>query len=108
MARWGHFGTPVLVFPTAGGDAEEIERQGLVDACGPLLEAGKIKLYSCDSVAGYAMVTKAGSPSYRCTAATLSNAPRAASATRDRNVDPANSMSAFDFPMRLELPPTSR
>ena len=64
MARWGHFGTPVLVFPTAGGDAEEIERQGLVDACGPLLEAGKIKLYSCDSVAGYAMVTKAGSPSY--------------------------------------------
>jgi len=65
MARWGHFGTPVLVFPTAGGDAEEIERQGLVGACWPLIEAGRIKLYSCDSVAGYAMVTKAGSPHYR-------------------------------------------
>ena len=30
VARWGHFGTPVLVFPTAGGDAEEIERHKLV------------------------------------------------------------------------------
>lgn len=65
LARWGHFGTPVLVFPTAGGDAEEIERQGLVAACWPMIEAGRIKVYSCDSVAGYAMVTAAGSPEYR-------------------------------------------
>ena len=48
MARWGHFGVPVLVFPTAGGDAEEIERHQLVDACGGLLEAGRVKIYSCD------------------------------------------------------------
>jgi esterase/lipase superfamily enzyme len=65
MARWWHFGTPVLVFPTAGGDAEEIERNGLVDACGELIESGKVKLYSCDSLAGQAMVAKAGSPEYR-------------------------------------------
>jgi esterase/lipase superfamily enzyme len=65
LARWGHYGTPVLVFSTAGGDAEEIERQGLVAACRPLIEAGRVKLYSCDSVAGYAMVTKAGSAEYR-------------------------------------------
>ena len=65
LARWGHFGTPVLVFPTAGGDAEEIERNGLVDACLPLIESGRIKLYSCDSVAGQAMVAEAGSPEYR-------------------------------------------
>ncbi len=65
LARWGHYGTPVLVFPTAGGDAEEIERHGVVEACGPLLEAGRIKLYSCDSVAGRAMVAKAGSVEYR-------------------------------------------
>jgi esterase/lipase superfamily enzyme len=65
MTRWGHFGTPVLVFPTAGGDAEEIERNGLVAACGELVESGRVKLYSCDSVAGAAMVAKAGSPAYR-------------------------------------------
>jgi len=52
VARWGEVGTPVLVFPTAGGDAEEIERFKLVDAVAPLLESGRIKLYSCDSVAG--------------------------------------------------------
>ncbi len=52
LARWGTFGTPVLVFPTAGGDAEEIERFGLVDACGGLLAAGRVKLYSVDSISG--------------------------------------------------------
>lgn len=65
MARWGHFGTPVLVFPTAGGDAEEVERNGLVDACGDLIESGRVKLYSCDSVAGRAMVAASGPPAYR-------------------------------------------
>ena len=40
------------MFPTAGGDAEEIERFHLIDALEPLIEAGKIKVYSCDSVAG--------------------------------------------------------
>ena len=65
LARWGTFGTPVLVFPTAGGDAEEIERMGVVDACGDLIAAGAVKLYSCDSLAGRAMMTKEGSPQFR-------------------------------------------
>jgi esterase/lipase superfamily enzyme len=65
LTRWGHYGSPVLVFPTAGGDAEEIERNGLVEACESLLDEGRIKIYSCDSVAGSAMVSKIGPPSYR-------------------------------------------
>jgi esterase/lipase superfamily enzyme len=65
MARWGHFGVPVLVFPTAGGDAEEIERHHLVEACGELIESGRVKLYSCDSVAGRALATGVGSAEYR-------------------------------------------
>ena len=65
VARWGHFGTPVLVFPTAGGDAEEIERHHLVDACAGMVEAGQVKIYSCDSVAGRAMATATGTPEYR-------------------------------------------
>src|SRR5580658_1476574 len=65
VVRWGFFGRPVLVFPSAGGDAEEIERNGLVDACGPLLAEGRVKLYSVDSVAGQAMVTKTGSIEHR-------------------------------------------
>ena len=65
VVRWGTSGRPVLVFPSAGGDAEEIERFGLVDSCGQLLADGRIKLYSVDSVAGQAMITKAGSPQHR-------------------------------------------
>jgi esterase/lipase superfamily enzyme len=65
LVRWGTLGRPVLVFASAGGDAEEIERFGLVEACGQLLAEGRVKLYSVDSVAGQAMVTKAGSPEHR-------------------------------------------
>ena len=65
VIRWGTFGAPVLVFPSAGGDAAEIERNGLVSACEPLLAEGRVKLYSVDSVAGQAMVAKAGPPGHR-------------------------------------------
>lgn len=65
MARWGHYGTPVLVFPTAGGDAEEIEREHLLAACSGLIESGRVKVYSCDSIAGRALATGAGSPEHR-------------------------------------------
>ena len=52
LARWGDVGTPVLIFPTAGGDAEEIERFLLVDAVSSLLAEGRVKVYSVDSIAG--------------------------------------------------------
>ncbi len=66
LVRWGHFGQPVLLFPTAGGDAEEIERMGLIAALGPLLANGRIKVYSCDSVAGKALAEREGSDEHRC------------------------------------------
>lgn len=52
LTRWGAIGTPILIFPTAAGDAEESERFHLIDAIGPLLEAGRVKAYSVDSVPG--------------------------------------------------------
>jgi len=64
LVRWGHFGTPVLVFPTAGGDAEEIERFLMIRALEPLLDAGRIKVYSIDSVAGRAWISGQHSPEY--------------------------------------------
>jgi esterase/lipase superfamily enzyme len=61
VVRWGETGTPLLLFPTAGGDAEEIERFHVIDVLAPLLEAGRIKIYSCDSVAGRAVLAGEGS-----------------------------------------------
>jgi esterase/lipase superfamily enzyme len=60
VVRWGEIGKPVLLFPTAGGDAEEIERFHVIDSLAPLLEAGRIKVYSCDSIAGRAMLAGEG------------------------------------------------
>ena len=65
LARWGTFGQPVLVFPTAGGDAEEIERFLMIKALAPLIEAGRIKIYSPDSVAGRIWFNREGSPEHR-------------------------------------------
>jgi len=57
LVRWGHYGTPVLLFPTAGGDAEEVERFHLIGALSNLIAAGRIKVYSTDSVAGKAWIS---------------------------------------------------
>lgn len=64
VARWGHFGTPVLLFPTAGGDFEEIERFKMIQVLAPLLEAGRIKVYSIDSVNGKTWLEGTHSPEY--------------------------------------------
>lgn len=65
LVRWGTVGQPVLVFPTAGGDAEEIERWHMIDVLRPLLDRGAIKVYSCDSAAGQALVKNEGTPRHR-------------------------------------------
>ena len=64
LVRWGHYGTPVLLFPTAGGDAEEVERMHLIGALGSLIGAGRIKVYSVDSVAGQAWISRQHSPEF--------------------------------------------
>jgi esterase/lipase superfamily enzyme len=62
VVRWGEVGTPVVFFPTAAGDAEECERFLMVDALAPLLEAGRIKLYSVDSVPGMVWLKETNRP----------------------------------------------
>lgn len=58
LVRWGAFGIPVLVFPTAGGDAEEIDRFGLIDSLSGLLGAGRIKVFSVDSLPGRSLLER--------------------------------------------------
>ena len=64
LVRWGHYGTPVLLFPTAGGDAEEIERFHMITVLAPLIDAGRIKVYSTDSVAGRVWFSGEHSPEF--------------------------------------------
>lgn len=65
VCRWGTMGQPVIIFPTAGGDAEEIERWHMIDVLRPLIDAHRIKVYSCDSLAGMALVKQEGNGRHR-------------------------------------------
>jgi esterase/lipase superfamily enzyme len=49
VMSYGHYGRPVLAFPAERGRAWDWQDQGMVDAVGGLLEAGRLKLYCVDS-----------------------------------------------------------
>jgi esterase/lipase superfamily enzyme len=45
----GHYGRPVLVFPSEAGSAWDFENNGMVESVRWLLDAGRVKLYCVDS-----------------------------------------------------------
>ena len=49
VVSYGHYGRPVLAFPAERGRAWDWQDQGMIDAVGGLLEAGRLKLYCVDS-----------------------------------------------------------
>ena len=48
----GHWGRPVLVFPTEQGQAVDFENHGMLAAVAHLVEAGRVKFYCVDSADG--------------------------------------------------------
>lgn len=50
MAVYGHYGFALLMIPTAAADFLEYERFGLIESLRPFIEAGKLKLYSINSI----------------------------------------------------------
>jgi esterase/lipase superfamily enzyme len=50
IARYGHWGRPVLLIPTWQSDFLESERQGLISAVAHHLEAGRFTLFCINSV----------------------------------------------------------
>jgi esterase/lipase superfamily enzyme len=46
---YGHFGLPIVVFPSAAGFAHEWHKEGMVEALAPLILGGRIKLYCPES-----------------------------------------------------------
>ncbi len=46
---FGHWGAPLLVFPSAAGFAHEWDRQGMVEVLAPLINGGRLKLYCPES-----------------------------------------------------------
>ena len=49
VLAYGHWGRPVLAFPSEQGLCWQYEERGMIEAIAPLLEAGRVKLYCVDS-----------------------------------------------------------
>ncbi len=65
VARWGWYGKPVLLFPTAAADCLDYERFLMVRVLRPLIDAGRIKLYTCESVTGEAWMNRDATPGHK-------------------------------------------
>lgn len=50
IAVYGHWGFPLLMFPTAGADYLEYERFYMIDCIKEYIEAGKVKVFSINSI----------------------------------------------------------
>jgi esterase/lipase superfamily enzyme len=62
VSRWGHYGTPLLLLPSAGADFEEVERFGLIAAIRRLVESGRVKVFSLDGLAAHPWLQARASP----------------------------------------------
>ena len=49
VAVFGHWGPPLLAFPTSHGDEWELHRHGLIDAIGDFIDAGRVKVFCVGS-----------------------------------------------------------
>ena len=62
---YGHYGLPLLAFPTSQGDERELEGQGLIDSMGWFIDQGRVKVYCVDTVNNESWYNKNAHPRHR-------------------------------------------
>ena len=65
VAVFGHWGPPLLAFPTSHGDEWELQRHGLIDAIGDFVEAGRLKVFCVGSNNAESFLDRAAHPLHR-------------------------------------------
>jgi esterase/lipase superfamily enzyme len=65
LVAYGTSGYPLLMFPTAAADYLEYERFLLLDAIKPLIESGRLRAYSINSVNRYSLLNEQASPQWK-------------------------------------------
>jgi esterase/lipase superfamily enzyme len=65
VAVFGHWGPPMLAFPTSHGDEWELQRHGLVDAIAEYIDAGRVKLFCAASNNDDAFLDASAHPFHR-------------------------------------------
>ena len=62
---YGHWGAPLMGFPTSAGDEWELEGQGMIGALADFIDAGKIKFFSVNSANHLGLYNKGAHPFHR-------------------------------------------
>ena len=62
---YGHWGPPLIAFPTSGGDEWEHENQGMIAALADLIDAGRVKFFSANAVNTEGFYNKGAHPFHR-------------------------------------------
>lgn len=65
IVTYGHFGVPLLLFPTAAADYLEYERFLLIRAISDAIEEGKVKVFSINSINSESWLNKKVHPKYK-------------------------------------------
>jgi len=65
LVAYGHAGYPLLMLPTAGADYLEHERFHLIDSISHLIEEGRVRAYSINSVNRYSLLNEQASPQWK-------------------------------------------
>ena len=65
VAVFGHWGPPMLAFPTSHGDEWELERNGLIGALADFADAGRVKIFCAGSNNSDSFLNKGAHPSHR-------------------------------------------
>jgi esterase/lipase superfamily enzyme len=62
---YGHYGSPIVAFPTSGGDHHEYERQGMIEAIAHHIDAGKVKVFCVNTVNNESWYNRPAHPRHR-------------------------------------------
>jgi esterase/lipase superfamily enzyme len=62
---YGHYGRPLLVFPTSGGDESEYEGQSMIGALAHHIDGGRVKVFCVNSVNNESWYDKGAHPRHR-------------------------------------------
>lgn len=62
---YGHWGPPLLVFPTSGGDEWEMDRQGMIGALAGVIDAGRAKVFTINANSRDSFYDKSAHPFHR-------------------------------------------
>lgn len=65
VAVFGHYGLPMLAFPTSHGDEWELQRKGMLDVIGDVIDAGRIKVFCVGSNNSDSFLNTDAHPSHR-------------------------------------------